>query len=123
MKRITPDYSKEELEGIVKECISIRQVLARLGLSLKGGGNYKTVNSFIKDLNIDISHFKKQGWNKGVKFGPKRPIEEYLSNEVSIQSFRLKNRLIKEGIFEAVCSSCNLTRWKDVNYPARVRSH
>jgi len=120
MKKVMPSYSKEQLEAIIKECLSIRQVLARLGLSVKGGGNYSSVNSFIKEWNIDTSHFKKQSWNKGLKFGPRRPIEEYLSNGSSIQSFKLKNRLLKEGIFQAICSSCNLTRWKDVNIPLEL---
>lgn len=120
MKRIMPSYNKEQLEAIIKECISIRQVLIRLGLAPKGGGNYRSVHSFIKEWEIDTSHFKKQGWNKGQKFGHRRSLEDYLSNQQPIQSFKLKQRLIKEGIFQAVCSSCNLTHWKEFDIPLEL---
>jgi hypothetical protein len=120
MKRVMPSYNKEQLEAIIKECVSIRQVLIRLGLAPKGGGNYRSVHSFIKEWGIDTSHFKKQGWNKGQKFGPRRSLEDYLSNKQPIQSFKLKQRLIKEGVFQAVCSSCNLTHWKEFDIPLEL---
>jgi 5-methylcytosine-specific restriction endonuclease McrA len=38
-------------------------------------------------------------------------VDKYLSNEFPIHSYKLKNRLIKEGIFNAICSSCKLDEW------------
>ena len=35
-----------------------------------------------------------------------RPIEDYLSNKVPMQSDKLKIRIIKEGILEPVCAIC-----------------
>jgi hypothetical protein len=60
---------------------------------------------------VDINHFTNQAWNRGHKFGPKRPIEDYLSNTYSITSHALRKRLIKEGYFEHRCSMCSKTEW------------
>lgn len=39
------------------------QLLDYLGL-VKAGGNYAHMNKTIQRLNIDISHWKGQGWSK-----------------------------------------------------------
>ena len=42
----------------------------------------------------------------------KRPIEDYLSNKVPMQSDKLKIRLIKEGYLEPKCYNCGRTDWE-----------
>src|SRR6266481_6047273 len=101
-------HTDEQFINAVKQACSYRQVMILLGI-VPEGGNYRIVKNRIKKLNLDVSSFKHQGWNKGLKPGPKRPIEDYLSNKRDIQSCKLKNRLIKEGFFEARCYNCNLT--------------
>lgn len=113
------NYTEEELISAVETSRSKRQVLQKIGLSPQGG-NYKTVTNAIKRLNINVDHFKGMRWSKGKTFKPKRTIEEYLSNEQTIQSFRLKNRLIKEKILTSVCSSCGLTEWLDDPIPLEL---
>lgn len=51
------------------------------------------------------------GWNRGKILGPKRPIEDYLSNKYKISSSCLRIRLINEKIFEEKCYICNITHW------------
>lgn len=94
----------------VKQSTSIRQILKKLGLA-PAGGNYSTIHRRIASLHIDTSHFLGQAHNRGKYHGPKRPIEDYLSNRAYMQSDKLKKRLISEGIFEHRCSSCKLTEW------------
>lgn len=48
----------------VAESLSVRQVLARIGL-VPAGGNYKTVHNRIKLLGLDTGHFTGAGWNVG----------------------------------------------------------
>lgn len=103
-------YTEEELREAVKTSTSIRQVLEKLNI-VPAGGNYQTTNRRIEKLNIDTSHFMGQAWNKGLEIGPKRPIEEYLIENSVVQSFRLKNRLISEGLKEHKCECCGLTEW------------
>lgn len=112
-------YSKEDLVEAVEKSISIRQVLIKLNI-IPAGGNYFTINKLIKKYGLDISHMTKNGWSKGKKLSPKRPVEDYLSNKISIQSFKLKNRLISEKIMEYKCYNCNLIKWLNKNIPLEL---
>lgn len=103
-------YTKEQFITAIISSTSIAQVLIKLGLKPRGG-NYRVIKNYIKQLNLDISHFTGQSWNKGKKIGPKRDIQVYLSNEQSIQSHDLRQRLLSEGIFEYRCSNCQNTEW------------
>ena len=103
-------YTDEQLVEAVKTSTSIRQVLSKLGLK-EAGGNYSCTKNKISKMNLNTDHFTGMGWNKGKTLGPKRPIEDYLSNECGIQSFRLKNRLIKEGLKQHKCECCGITEW------------
>lgn len=103
-------YNEEDLREAVKTSTSIRQVLDKLNI-VPAGGNYQTTNRRIQKLNIDTSHFTGQAWNKGKIIGPKRLIEEYLKENSVVQSFKLKNRLIAEGLKEHKCECCGITEW------------
>jgi hypothetical protein len=115
----TKKYSKEDLIDAVSNSKSIRQTLIKLNVS-PHGGNYRVIKNNIKELNIDTSHFTGHGWNKGKKFGPKRPIEDYLSNKHKISSHALRLRLLKEGFFEHKCYKCNLETWNDKPIPLEL---
>jgi len=103
-------YTKEVLSKICAESYSYRQCLEKMNI-VPAGGNYACLKKHIELHNIDISHFTLQGWNKGKKFGPKRPIKDYLSNKAGIQSWKLKRRLIKENILEHKCNNCKQKTW------------
>lgn len=62
-----PDF-KNKFIIAVKNSTSVRQIILKLNLK-ETGGNYQSVNSWIKLLNLDTSHFVGQGWSKGKKFG------------------------------------------------------
>jgi 5-methylcytosine-specific restriction endonuclease McrA len=112
-------YSEEELREAVKTSTSIRQVLDKLNI-VPAGGNYQTTNRRIQKLDIDISHFSGQAWNKGRVIGPKRPIEEYLKENSVVQSFKLKNRLITEGFKQHKCECCGITEWNGQPAPIEL---
>jgi hypothetical protein len=103
-------YTIEQLTEAVKNSTSMRQVLLKLNVA-PYGGNYDVLRKAIKHFKLDTPHFSGQAWNKGKTLPPKYSLEKYLSNEAPIQSFKLKNRLLKEGVFEQKCSNCNLTTW------------
>ena len=103
-------YTLEELKDALATSISYRQILDKLGVT-PAGGNYETLRKAIAHFNLDTSHLKGQGWNKGKKVGPKRPIEDYLSNKYSCTSHRLRQRLLKENFFEPKCYNCEKTEW------------
>lgn len=112
-------YSEQQLRDAIQKSTSIRQTLIALGMAGKGG-NYRVINKAIIKYNIDISHFTGKGWSKNKHFGPKRKIEDYLNNNQTIQSYKLKNRLIKEHILEEKCIYCNLTSWLGSKIPLEL---
>lgn len=112
-------FNCPEIYDIIKESTSIAQVLTKLGLKA-AGGNYRTFNRFVKKNNIDTSHFTGMLWNKGKKLPPKRDIEDYLTGRVRIQSHALKQRLIREKIFEHKCYICNLDEWMGKQIPLEL---
>jgi len=103
-------YTEDQLKDAILNSTSLRQTLLKLNV-VPYGGNYDVLRKAIAFFNLDSSHFTGQGWAKNKTFVPRRKIEEYLSNQFPIQSYKLKNRLFKEGIFKRICSSCNGTKW------------
>ena len=97
----------------------MRQVLQHLNVAAFGG-NYDVLRKAIKHYQLDTSHFTGQAWNKARCLTPKQPIEAYLSNKIAIQSYKLKNRLLKENVFEHVCFNCKLTKWLDKQIPLEL---
>lgn len=112
-------YTKEVLEQVCKTCLSRREVLLKLNI-IAEGGNYQTLNKYIKKFSIDITHFKGRKWNLGRTFSPKRHIEEYLSNKFPIHSNKLRLKLIKLNIFKHQCMQCKRTRWNKLPIPLEL---
>ena len=63
-----------------------------------------------------------QGWAKGLEFPGKykKSLEEILVYGNKTQTNKLKQRLIKENIFEYKCYNCNLTKWLDGPIPLEL---
>lgn len=100
-------WTEEQLEKASKESTSIRQVIKKLGL-IEAGGNYLQTKKYLKYYNIDTSHFKGRCWNKGLR-GIGKPIiklEDILVKDSDYQSYKLKNRLFKEGLKNKKCEMC-----------------
>lgn len=58
------NFSEDEIRKIVAESFSIREVAKKLGYIPDGGGTAQSLKKMFKELDIDTSHFKGQGWNK-----------------------------------------------------------
>jgi len=54
------NYSKEELQQIVAQSTSMKEVIDKLGYATHSGNNNNTVKKRIEQYGIDISHFKSQ---------------------------------------------------------------
>ena len=102
-------YTTEQLTEAIATSTSIRQVLIKLGLSAKGG-NSATVKRLAAKHNIDTTHFLGTA-QKGQPKPARTDINAYLNNEKPCGSFRLKSRLLKEGIIEPKCTCCGNTEW------------
>jgi hypothetical protein len=112
-------YTEKELRDAVKSSCSLRQTLIKLNIK-PAGGNYETLKKAINFFSIDTNHFKGKSSNRGRKFGPRRDIDDYLSNKFPIQSNKLRKRLLKEKIFQHICSKCNLKEWNGKPIPLEL---
>ena len=98
----------EDLKIAARKSRSIRQVLSHLGLK-EAGGNYSQIKKYLTLCEIDTTHFKGRGWNKGLKgiaTTPRIPIENILVKNSTFQSHKLKIRLYKSGLKQPRCEEC-----------------
>lgn len=113
--------TKEEYESAAKQSRSIAQLCKLLGIK-PVGGNYKCVKHAIEEYQIDISHFDGKGWNKGLKFNPNpaKPLNELLVENSYYQTFKLKQRLLNEGLKEYKCECCGNVEWQGKPIPLEL---
>jgi len=95
-------WTIEVLSPVVAGSKTYVEVLRKIGLR-EFCGNYKTLKKYIKKFNLSIEHFEYHG-NKNCSH--KKPLEEILIFNSNVGSYKLKKRLLKEGIFKNVCSKC-----------------
>jgi hypothetical protein len=112
-------WTEKQLTEAVSTSYSIRQVIFKLGL-IPAGGNYTHVKEWIRQLNLDTTHFRGMRWNKGIKGSYRRPLwilEEVLVKNSSYQSYKLKNRLFAAGIKFPKCEKCG---WAKISSDGRI---
>ncbi len=104
----------EELQKIVQESFSYREVAGKLGYQRDGGGTIKSIHKMCEELNLDTSHFKGQSWNK--------ENYDYLSfstNSKKKNGEHTRNPLI--FLRGHKCECCGLTEW--LNQPITLEIH
>lgn len=90
-------YTKEFLEPIVSKCDSKAQVLRELGLE-PTGGNYRLLNTRIREYKISTEHMTGMLWSKGKTLEPYKSDEEvFCENSTYTNGPKLKKRLLKLG--------------------------
>jgi Zn finger protein HypA/HybF involved in hydrogenase expression len=108
-------FTKELLSSLVKESLSLAEVLRKLGLAPKGG-NYDTLKRYIILYDLNVTHFTGQKWNKGLAYTDKASIfklDDILKENVNFKSDTLKKRLFREGIKEYKCEICGISEWNN----------
>ena len=107
-------WTNNQLKRAVKKSRSLRQVLVSLGLK-EAGGNYSQIKYYINYYKFDTSHFSGRAWNKGLSypFKAKIPTQDILVKNSRFQSYKLKNRLIKEGLKSEKCEICGWSERSD----------
>lgn len=112
-------YEETELREMVKQSRSMSHLLSLCGV-IPAGGNFTTMDRQLKRFNIDTSHWGKtrkerQGWLKGKthNWGVKTPLKDILikNSNYGGGTYKLKNKLIEEKIFERKCYNCNGDEW------------
>jgi Zn finger protein HypA/HybF involved in hydrogenase expression len=101
-------WTNEQFIDAVNNSFSLRQVIAKLGLQ-EAGGNYEQIKRYIKEFNLNTSHFRGKAWNKGMR-GIGKPIyslEKILVKNSRYQSYMLKIRLFKANLKAPKCALCD----------------
>lgn len=107
------NFTKEELEQIVKESTSFVQAQVKIGYEKNSGSASKTLKKVFDNLQIDYSHFKGHAWNKLDNLNPKENEFGFISNSL------IKDTLIKERGYK--CECCGIESW--LNKPIILQLH
>ena len=104
-------WTERQLVDAAKIATSVRQILFALGLE-QAGGNYSQIKKYLKEFNVDISHFKGKSWNKGMKGigSPRIPLDQILVKGSDYQSFKLKKRLFSAKLKSPACELCGWSK-------------
>lgn len=118
------NYTDEEFKEAVEKSRSYSGVCRLIGLSPKSG-NIKTVKNKIKEMNLDLSHFTFQRWNKGLTGNDhssikKKPLNEIFISNSGWSSHNIRLKLFKENIKEKKCEQCGRTTWEGVDIPLEL---
>lgn len=119
LERIDP----VELAKAVAASTSIRQTLDRLAIGINGS-TYAAVKRAMQRHGIDSSHFRGQGWARGLRGKPRtsgRSLEEVLVRDSPITSTTtLRKRLLNAGMKEHRCEKCWRTEWEGHPIPLQL---
>jgi hypothetical protein len=100
-------YEEKNFSEVIKSSKTLSDVARLLGLE-PSKGNRDTIKKYIKEYNLDISHFEYLSGNSN-NF-KKKNIDDILTNKVTYSSSNtLKKRLYKEGLKKNVCEECGQT--------------
>lgn len=100
MKAIIDNYTKEELEIIVKNSKNMSDLSIKLGYVAHGGSNNNTIQKRLNKYGIDTSHF-----NVHTSSAPKTDEEIFIKNsQVSQKTLRKRYKARKFSTYK--CSIC-----------------
>jgi len=116
-KKSCTDLFEKNVCELVKKCDNIYQICKILGYKPTNTYYYK-INKIIKKYDLDTSHFKRTITNN--IFQKERPIEEYLIENSTLCSFKIKNKILKQGLKEYKCEKCGRTEWEGEPIPLEL---
>jgi hypothetical protein len=113
-------YTDEQLAEAVRTSYSVRAVLEKIGLT-PAGGNYESIKKRVGELGLDTSHFLGQAILKGQahSYGT-RALGDILVHRKLENTWRLRNRLLDEGLKEHCCERCGRGEWLGESIPLEL---
>jgi len=119
-KRIR-DLSRAELADVIRASLSVAQVLAHFGLPEKGRPHHD-LDRRIRELGLDVSHFRGSGWAKGESSAThpalargarvrSLPDDQVFILGSLITGNKLMSRLMRLG-WKYECSVCGIAKWR-----------
>jgi len=111
-------YTKEILEPIVLSSSSWAEVCRKLNVKPMTGAQTH-ISKKAKEYGIKYDHFLGQAWNKGKTYDKRNAIE-YCYSGSSVTSYRLKEKLIRDGYKLKSCEICGLIEWENEEIPLEL---
>ena len=105
-------FTRQEIEQFVQDSFSWRHLGSKLGYSTETGSYLTALRTMVKELDLDISHFTGQGWNKN-NFDYSR-----FQKDTVIKSSQAINALIY--LRGHRCENCNIEFWLGQPTPLEV---
>lgn len=121
-------YTKEWLEELCKDSVSYAEVLKKAGRKI-AGGNQTHLKKKIEEYGIDVSHFKGQGWSKGLTKQDlpyldgreKYTLDELFKDNSDISRKVVRQYIIRHNILEYRCNFCgNTGEWLGKTMPLEL---
>lgn len=107
-------FPKEQIEEIVKNSRSFREVAEKLGYKKDGGGTITSLHKMCEELELDTSHFLGQAWNR----------ENYDYNLFTVNSIKKNGITTLKPLIKLrgqKCECCGLETW--LNQPITLEIH
>ena len=103
--------SKEKAEEVVKEVYNVADFCRAVGWQPRGA-NYQVFYKYVKEYNLDISHFTGRKTNLGNKNKVGLSKEEFFKKDKLIKSSDLIKKIISTNDREYKCEVCGITKWQ-----------
>jgi len=109
---VFPRWDINKLKESIKTSTNRGEVLVKMGLR-KAGGNYNTIQKYIKQYNIDISHFippfsSYVAMVNSVKKNARKNEDIFCENSSVCRSV-VRSRIIRDSLIEYKCRDCGIT--------------
>ena len=104
--------SKEQAQEVCKRVFSVADFCREVGWKPQGN-NYRIFYKYVKEYDLDTSHFTGQRTNIGNKHNLGISDEEYFKKDKLIKSSEIIERLIRSGLKEYKCENpeCGISEW------------
>lgn len=114
--------NEETFKRLVSESFSKAEVIKKVNLKPQGA-NYKAFDKLAKMWNVNTAHFtgqahlknKNHNWKKSIPL-----IEILVENSKYSNNSLLRQRLIKEEIFQHICNKCYNREWNNLPIPLEL---
>lgn len=113
------NWDKQKVEEVVSQCTNYSDALRSLGVPIRGN-NIATLKRKIRLYGISTKHFTGRVYQKDFGNVKYKSADNYLNTTNFINSWKLKEKLIKEGIKEHRCEICGLTEWMGRPIPLQL---
>lgn len=108
--------SKEEIEQVIHECVSFRELVTRLGRS-PNGGNIAIMQRRCQRMQIDTSHLLGKAHRRGLPGPtPKRTPQSVFEEQRTPDQCRVTGATLRKALLEVgvpyQCDECGIDNWQ-----------